>query len=836
MNVVISLNGTWQFCSKKDKQWKNGRVPGCVQMDLMALGELGDPFYRLNEIDFHKLEEEEWIYRKEFEWNDALPVSGRVYLVFEGIDTLADVYMNGYYLGRAENMFIPYRFDVGEILRSGLNEVEVHFDSPIRTIRAMERNSPVTLRGANNEIGRPYVRKAQYSYGWDWGPRIAQVGLWRPVYLEVVETAKIRYPFFETRRINKDGAFVATGAEIEMVAGDDGKTVLHDEMEAFVEIFYQGKVVVSEKASIDRFRGKLQLSWEGLIENAALWYPNGMGQQPLYEVKLRLVHNGKTVDEHSFRTGIRTVRLIRERDEVGESFIFEINGEKVFAKGANWIPADSLLPRLTEDDYYYYIKAAKDANMNMLRIWGGGIYEHPAFYEACDRMGIMVWQDFMYACAQYPDQFDWFQRLAETEAEHVVKSLRIHPSIVLWCGNNENNWGFHSWWGNGVPKYLGNYIYQEILPRVCAENDPSRPYWVSSPYGGEDPNSMAEGDRHCWTVWSGWADYNEYLNDTGRFISEFGFQAMPCLKTIYSFTQPEDRHPLSPVMLSHNKMVDGTERLVRFMIAKAGFPKDFSSFVYLTQFIQAEAIKTGVEHWRTRKFNTAGTLYWQLNDCWPVASWSCIDYHRRKKGLYYYTKNFFHNILIVPKYKEGRIFIHAVNDTLDELDARVRVTAYALDGTKKGEIYMKAILLPNSASVIGSIQPEELGIGYRPVVMPVDADPTVLPVEKNGELLDTVLFVELVADGQSVRNYLVFDAFRNLELKEPNISCVVKGNKIELVSDKPAFGVFIETQRDVELSDNCLVLEPSIPHVVEASEEPGDVKTVDITRMVIKLY
>ncbi|ABY95559.1 MULTISPECIES: beta-mannosidase [Thermoanaerobacter] len=823
MEKRISLNGVWHFRESNASEWYEGEVPGCVQLDLIRLGKIEDPYYRMNEIKFHKLEEKEWVYKKEFDFNakdkneyDAIK------LVFEGIDTFADIYLNGIHLGKVQNMFIPYEFDIKDIVKDGNNVLEVHFDSITKTIKAMEQTSPVKLEWSG-ESGRPYVRKAQYSYGWDWGPRIVQVGLWRGAYLSLVKYAEIKNPYFYTEKIEQNKAYVVISAEIEGYIVQD--------FEAEIEIIHNDISYGKKRVKVQKNRIKTTM----LIENPKLWYPNGIGEQPLYDIRIRLLTGEEIIDEKSFRSGIRTVKLVREKDEEGETFIFEINGIKVFAKGVNWIPADNLLPRLTKEDYYEYIRLAKDANMNMLRIWGGGIYEDPAFYDACDEMGIMVWQDFMYACAEYPDQFEWFQKLAKEEAEKVILSLRNHPSIVLWCGNNENNWGFHSWWDNGDPKYLGNYIYKEILPKVCAKLDPSRPYWVSSPYGGEDPNSETEGDRHQWNVWSGWVDYEEYTKDKGRFLSEFGFQSMPDWKTVLSYTSPEDRTILSPVMISHNKMVEGMERLVRFMVGHLGFPKDLKSFVYLSQFNQAEAIKTGVEHWRSRKFKTAGTLYWQFNDCWPVASWSCIDYYKRKKALYHYSKKFYAEILPYIKEEDGGITVYGISDLVHDKEVEVTIKVFKLNGEKIAEKQLKTRLIANDVTKIAHYKIEELNIGYSVKEMPIAIPGCTLPVEKNGELLDSVIYVEIIADGKTYENYKVFDKFRNLSLIEPKINYQIKNDLIVLTTDVPAFGVFIEPENDIDLSDNCLNMMPGKQYEVKFSQKPESVEVFDITQLVANI-
>jgi len=821
-----ALNESWLFREVGTTTWRPATVPGCVQLDLLELGEKPDPFYRMDEFEMRELEGKDWEYRTSFTLNEDDLACDEILLVFEGIDTYADVYLNREYVGSVSNMLVPHRFDVTDSVHEGENRLLVHLDSTVGAIKALERNSPLSLR-SSTESARPYVRKAQYAFGWDWGPRIVQTGLWRPVSLELVRTARVENVYARTLAIDGQQATVRIQGDLDIYTDK--------EVAAEIAVLYDGQVVASTRVAPE-MRGHAGIAEATLeIPDARLWWPNGTGAQPLYEARIVLYVEGEPDASESVRLGIRTVDLIRERDAQGETFILAINGVRVFAKGANWIPADVLLPRLTRDDYYAYVRLAADAHMNMLRIWGGGIYEDPAFYQACDEMGIMVWQDFMYSCAQYPDELEWFQEEARREAVKVVLRLRNHPSIVLWCGNNENNWGFDEWWGNGVPRYLGNYVYREILPAVCGVLDPSRPYWVSSPYGGEHPNSMEEGDRHQWLVWSNWRDYSEYEEDTGRFISEFGFQALPPWKTVLSFTAPEDRAILSPVMRSHNKMPEGTERLLRFLAGRLGLPKDLKSFAYLTQFNQAEAIRTGVEHWRGRMFDTAGALYWQLNDCWPVASWSCLDYYRRKKALYHYTRRFFAPVLPILRREDDAIVLHAVVDLLEPAEAEVRVAAYHLDGTRRAEHRFKAHLLPNRAAPIRRFTLEELGVGYEPRVLPYEANSTSVPRVENGDLLDTVVYVALTVDGEICRNYLVFDRFRSLELRSPNLRAQVEGRRITVTTDVPAFGVFVETENDVDLDDDCLNLEPGLPAVIECSGDPGTVSLLSLTELVARI-
>jgi len=826
MQTRIPLNGEWQFREVGASEWLNGTVPGCVQLDLLRLGRVPDPFYRLNEVEIHRLEDKEWVYRRTFNLPEDALDSDEIELVFEGVDTIADIYVNGAYLGSSMDMFATYRFDLQDLVEPGENTLEVRFYSATTTIQAMAQHSPFQLR-CSCDPARAYIRKAQYAYGWDWGPRIVQIGLWRPVYIEVTRHARLAEPFFYTESIARHEAQVRVEATVDLFGEQ-----YPDNLEADITLAIDGHRQASTTVPVGFRRDQLMVSTSLAVQRPRLWWPNGLGQQPLYEITVTLRDADHVIDTLTFRSAIRSVKLLQETDAEGRSFVLQVNGVKVFAKGANWIPADNLLPRLTREDYYAHIRLARESNMNMLRIWGGGIYEDPAFYEACDELGIMVWQDFMYACAQYPDELDWFQGLAREEARQVLLALRNHPSIVLWCGNNENNWGFDEWWHNGVPKYLGNTIYREILPQLCDAYDPSRPYWVSSPYGDTKPNAMSDGDRHSWNVWSSWQDYDGYLQDTGRFISEFGFQAMPTWRTVLSYTAPEDRRILSPVIVGHNKMVAGTERLMRFMVGRVGLPKDLHSFVHLSQFVQAEAIKTGVEHWRLRQFMTSGALFWQFNDCWPVASWSCLDYYRRKKGLYHYARRFFDTLLPVLSKEGDEIVLRGVSDRLEEVEGKARISAYRLDGTRVLERRFSVTLPANGVSTLKKLDLRELGIGHSPRILPADGEGTTLPVERNGELLDIVFYVEMLVNGVSYTNYLVMERFRNLALRQPTIEVWVDGDQITVCSNVPAFGVFIETENEVELSDNCLNLEPDTAYTVQCSGDPGPVRVFSLPDMI----
>ncbi|GAB6099195.1 glycoside hydrolase family 2 protein [Halanaerocella petrolearia] len=827
MNRKQFLTGEWQFKELGSNQWLTAQVPGCVQLDLIEAGELNNPFYRNNESEFYKLEDKNWIYKKTFTVDKNIAEYSKINLVFAGIDTIAEIYLNDQLLGKTNNMFIEYSFDVKENLIKGDNELKVKFVSAKKNSQTIKDNDAVKIDATNDTV-RNYIRKAQYSFGWDWGPTLVQTGLWRPVYLEYLTKAKLKDLYVATSSITDQEAILEVS----------GKLNLFSEEEVEVELVteFEGKEISKTKVDLYPEEKGKQIKAKLKIDNPKLWYPQGRGNQPLYDIIFIVWQKDKIITEEKVRTGIRTVNLLQEQDDIGESFILEVNGERIFAKGANWIPGDSFLPRMTKEKYEEYLDLAVEANMNILRVWGGGIYENKEFYQACDERGILVWQDFMYACAEYPDQLDWFRKQAKKEAIEVVKKLRNHPSIVLWCGNNEVNWIFGQ--QKGKDEVAGNKIFKQVLPQVCSEYDPFRPYWVSSPYSKtEEPNSMKEGNRHNWNVWSRWQDYTAYQEDTSRFISEFGFQAMPNWETVKSYTKLEDRHILNPIVLGHNKMVEGQERLIRYLVRHLGFPKDFKSFVYLTQFNQAEAVKTAVEHWRSRKYKTAGAIYWQFNDCWPVASWSSVDYYGRKKGLYHYTKQFYAPILPIIKQKDDEIVINVDNDLMRNVEAEITVSAYSLAGDLKAIKEYSSILTKGQVEQTKKFNLSDLSIGYQPQITVVDNQSTTLQQEVNGELLDTVIYVTVEVGGQEYSNYKTFAKFRELDLAQPNFELETNNNKLRLKVDKPAFGVFIVgVDKELGLADNCLNLIPNQEYEIEIEKKVDNIDIYDLTTMVQKIY
>jgi beta-mannosidase len=783
ISLILSLNGKWQVYDDEGKYSFVGNVPGTVQEDLIVQKLIPHPYVGLNEKYMKDLENKSWTYIKEFELDD-LPAEENVELVFEGIDTLSDIYLNGKYLGNTEDMFLEYRFNIKDVLKKGKNVLKLNIKSPVKEPKTLEQM--YSKIGATEESIRPYIRKAQYSYGWDWGARLVTSGIWRPVYIESYYKARLTgCTAYLEEMSDRNGIIRVTGYVISAASVEDPQNYrvevrLNDEITSEFPVEHVGR----------------QLKCDGalFLENIRLWFPNGLGEQYLYTFEFKLKYKDNGVYSEKKKIGLRTIKLIKEKDSEGESFIFAINGKQVFAKGANWIPADNILTWIKPEDYKKLLYMAKEANMNMLRVWGGGIYEDEQFYTLCDELGIMVWQDFMFACAEYPDHLEWFRKLGNKEVREIVRELRYHASIVLWCGNNENNWGFEEWlfMKNKVNgEHLGNKLYLHDFPMICAQEDPSRPYWPSSPFGGDKANSAEYGDCHVWNVWSGWVDYKAYANENGRFISEFGFQSAPDPKTIDFFAKKEEQDIFHPVILNHNKQVEGQERIIRYINSHFGLIKEFDTFVYLSQLNQAEAIKFGVEHWRARKYRTAGTLYWQYNDSWPVFSWSSVDYFKRPKALYYYTKKFYADILLIAQYEpsEQSIRVMVVNDQYEDKIVNILLEIWDTEGKKIWEKKYKGIrILKDFVSAIDIVN--------------IDGIPMKITS-------DMVMYISAQCDEQEYDNYFLFNDFKNMHLVDPELSYVREGDNLVFQCKKPAFGVYIDTEEECILSDNYFTLVPS---------------------------
>ncbi|CUS76372.1 beta-mannosidase [Candidatus Kryptonium thompsonii] len=725
----FDLSGEWEFkaCSENFipddlkvnlLKWNKGIVPGAVHLDLISNGFIPDPYFEMNEFEVQWVDKVDWLYRKKFilDLDPSKSKFNSIKLVFEGLDTVGNVKLNGQFLGSFDNMFIQHSFEVKDILKFGENEIEVYFKSPTLAGKELEsRYGKLPVELASHRV---YLRKAQYSFGWDWAPVLTTSGIWKPVYLEFIELARIKNIWFKTISVSDSKALVAVEIELEKLTDDD--------IDLQIEVFFENEKIY-ERDFVQKGRDRVRVHRFEVI-SPKLWFPNGYGEPSLYTARIKLSKDGVILDEVIKKFGIRTVRLLQESDDEGESFIFEINGEKIFCKGANWIPADCFLPRVKNEDYDALLGMAKESNLNMLRVWGGGVYESDYFYDKCDELGIMIWQDFMFACASYPEHDDFIQNV-KNEAIQIVKRLRNHPSIVIWCGNNENEWIWVDKTKKHPDEMPGAMIFSGVLKQICQEYDGTRPYWRSSPWGKDYPNSETDGNHHQWKVWSHWVDYRDYEKVKARFITEFGFQAPPHPETLKEVLKPENRNFNSLSIQHHNRQEDGIPRLFKFLSSHHKVTSDFEDLIYRMQLNQAEAIKFAVENWRIRKFKTAGALFWQWNDCWNVISWSAIDYRKKPKALYYYARKFFNPVIVVVKRFDDKIKIFVVNDLLSPVEGNLIVNTFTTYGVKKFERKVPVIVEKNSTAIVLDEEISNLNIAK------LGTDYIYVKLESNGKVI-----------------------------------------------------------------------------------------------------
>lgn len=660
--LKISLNGDWAMKNVREKDWIPAVVPGSVVQDLLAAGKIEDPFYRDNEDAALALSYDDYEYRRSFEVTEEMLSCDQVVLHCEGLDTLADIRVNGQFVAHTENMHRTYSFDIKPYVRIGQNTIHIVFASPSKYIEA--RQAETELWGPDASLpGFPHLRKAHYMFGWDWGPMIPDAGIWRKISVKGFSYGKL-HEVYVRQKHQDDGVQLDVQLQIERF--QPGKLAVEVQV-----VSPDGQLV----ASTVNFSSELFASVVFQIENPQLWWPNGYGEQPLYEVRVQLLAEGLIVDSKQLCVGLRTLRVRREKDEWGESFEFEINGVSIFAKGANYIPEDNLLGRRARVKTEQLIKDSVEAHFNCIRVWGGGIYPEDEFFELCDQYGLIVWQDFMFACGVYGLTDDFAENVAQ-EAIDNIRRIRHHACLGLWCGNNEMETAWVNWDFPKTPKLRTDYIklFEVLLPDIVHTHDPQTMYWPSSPSSGggfDDPNAEDKGDVHYWEVWHGLKPFTDYRKFYFRFCSEFGFQSFPGYKTVETYTLPEDRNIFSYVMEKHQKNKAANGKILYYLSENFKYPKDFDSLLYASQLLQAEAIKYGVEHWRRNRGRCMGAIYWQLNDCWPVASWASIDSFGRWKALHYFAKKFYAPILLSAQDEGLKVDLALTNDTLDTVRGQV---------------------------------------------------------------------------------------------------------------------------------------------------------------------
>ena len=671
--IKQSLGGEWQFRQAGSDEWLPAEVPGGAHTDLLRAGRIPDPFVGDNEKRTQWVAEQDWEYRRVVAVDNRLLSQDRILLVCDGLDTLAEVWVNGQIVGEAENMFRPYSWDVRGVLRVGENDLRVLFRSPVRY--AAERHAERPMPEVNNPLpGGPYLRKAPSHFGWDWGPRLPPAGIWRDIRLEGYSTARLASVHLRQAHDNGRVTLSATAtAEVY------GQTPLRLTLRLTSP---DGRVQTAASVEVDQ--GTVALD----VEQPHLWWPNGLGGQPLYRVDVGLESDGATVDEWTYQVGLRTIELRQEPDEWGRSFTFVVNGVPVFAKGSNWIPANSFPTSISHEQLEHLLGSAAAAHHNMVRVWGGGYYEDEYFYDLCDRYGLLVWQDFMFACAGYPLDEEAFLENVRGEVVANVRRLRHRASLALWCGNNEVEVAWAGWgWNTPENAHLMSAyerFFHHTLPAWVEGEDPDHAYWPSSPSSGmafQDPNGDRAGDVHQWVVWHASAPFSNYRETPARFVSEFGFQSVPELRTIATFAEPLDWNITSYIMEHHQRSPIGNEKIILYMLDHFRLPKDFPGLVYLSQLLQAEGMRIGVEHWR-RHPACSGALYWQLNDCWPVISWAGIDYYGRWKAMHYAGRRFFDPLLLSIEDDGTDMRLFLTNDRLEPWEGELRWSLETLRGER----------------------------------------------------------------------------------------------------------------------------------------------------------
>ena len=848
MKELISLDGKWELINNSKSINIPTEVPGSVFETLIEYEIIEDPFYGLNENDMKWVYESEWQYELLFDVRTGFLKHKQIKLRFMGLDTYACVMLNGKLLGSTENMFITYEFDVKTRLKTVGNKLVVKFKSPTTIARDKIKEYKINLNTGNVAIpGVPYLRKAQYSFGWDWGPKLPDIGIWKSVEILGYDDIRINsVNSFSKIKYNKNPLEIQNPEEFSSITAISARLIVQVEIFSHLQNLssqnYELQVNIRAPNGQILTKKKFITKNEELIEfelkNPILWWTHDLGNPHLYEIEIIILKNG-IIDIYNQSIGLREIELITKEDKWGKSFYFSLNGIPLFAKGANWIPIDSFIPRGKKLGLYdLNLNFVKDANMNMIRVWGGGIYEDDYFYDLCDRLGILVWQDFPFACSIYP-YFEEFIENVKKEAIQNIKRLRHHPSLALWCGNNEIeylwnyclNLNFKIENPDILFKFKNGYInlFENILPNLIKTLDSNHPYWQSSPSNGfigmnigkSDSNSPNQGDSHFWDVWHGGKSFSAYRKFNSRFMSEFGFESFPSLKTIKSFCPSNQLKYNSSILENHQKNSAGNRLIMRYMKKRFSIPSEFENQIILSQITQAEAIEYGVEHWRRNRndYHCMGSLYWQFNDCWPVASWSSLDYFGRWKALHYFAKRFFSPIFPSVKEERNQVEFWVSNDQIKAYNVILKWKIYdSNDNILKNGIF-ESLLEPCSSKMIGTVEVSDIN-------------------KTKEDLQKHVIFYDLQKSQKNssimMRGFRLFNAPKLFPLKDPELAYEIhqikdrnvnsRDVKLIITSKYIALYVFIESNYlDFIASDNYFSMEPKDTRIIIL----GNIKSVD---------
>lgn len=804
--IVRPINTGWKFKEARSGHWHPATVPGTVHTDLLANRLIEDPFFRQNERGLQWIDKEDWVYETTFDISSEMLACDHIDIVFKGLDTYADVYLNDSLLLKADNMFREWRTAAKKYAKPGNNVLRVFFHSPVKVDVPKWDALPYHYEAANDQSENGglldkkisiFARKAGYHYGWDWGPRLVTSGIWRPVYVEAWSGCRISDFFVRQKEVTARKAVI--DGEVEVTAAKAGRTTI------VVSDAQTGKVWGKKKVNLQVGTNKVDVAFS--ISHPKLWWTNGLGGQPLYTFRASILEKGKTVDSLSRKVGIRSLKVIHQPDKEGHTFYVELNGVPVFMKGADYIPMDNFLPRVSAAKYEEMIRNAALSHMNMLRNWGGGIYENDIFYDLCDRYGILVWQDFMFACSLYPAEGEMLENIKQ-EAIDNVRRLRNHACMALWCGNNECNDGWYLWgWKKRYedvnPEYAAKIwkqygdVYDVVLPKVVAEYAPETFYWPSSPYAfATGPSNGKDGDSHYWNVWHGRQPIESYNTVRSRFFSEYGFQSFPDFESVQRYAPDStDWDIYSEVMMSHQRGGDYANRLIEtYLLGEYQKPKDFRSFLYMNQVLQGDAVKTAIEAHRRDMPHCMGTLFWQIDDCWPVASWSSIDYYGRWKALQYYCVKAYRDWLVSPILKGDTLQVFVVSDRRQACDARLEVKLMTMEGKVVGE-YTRTI-------------------GVAPLTSRAYLNFNINMLK--GTPRNEVVVVARLKDmksGETYSNHYFLVKQKDMHYPKANISYDVTpadgGYRVTLRSDKFARAVYLATgDAEAKFSDNFMDLLP----------------------------
>ena len=813
MTEQVNLGGAWRMREADSETWHSAHVPGSVYADLTADGTMPDPFWRENELDAFERMKKDYVYQRAFTVTEAQLAHAHVELVCEGLDTLAHVSLNGREIAFADNMHITWVWDVKEQLHAGENTLEIRFDSPILYCAKKAEEAP-GWESSDATPGFRHLRKAHCMFGWDWGPRLPDAGIWRPIFLRTWDTARLENALM--LQAHHDGVVDVTirpeiageSAWSAEITAPDGEVLTLPETMAAEQVI--------------------------AIQNPQLWWPNGLGKQPLYRVTVRLA----TGDTRMWRIGLRTMTVSREKDEWGEEFCHVVNGMKVFAMGADYIPEDNILARVTPERTRRLLEDCKAANFNAIRVWGGGYYPDDAFYDICDELGLMVWQDLMYACAFY-DLTPDFERSIRVETHQNVARLRHHASLALICGNNEmemfmagansalinhRTWEFVPTYPHHITDYVKMFEY--ILPAIVKETAPQTYWWPASPSSGgnfDAPNDENRGDNHYWDVWHGEKPFTEYRKFFFRYASEFGFQSFPCLKSVEQFTLPDDRNIFSRVMERHQRNQAANGKILSYLSQTFRYPNSFDDLLYASQLMQAEAIRYGVEHWRRNRGRCMGAIIWQLNDIWPVASWASIDYYGRWKALHYAAKRFFAPVMISAE-EEGEL---SQNPKINEYHPAPLEKSFRLNVCNEtlrdvtGEVVW-ALRTPDGAIVRQNQQTLTIPAMSAKWLDKVDCADASL----TGHYVSFAFVVDDVALSEGT---CIFCAPKHFEFVDPRLTVETRGDTLVVTSRTYAKQVWLESEdADLLLDDNAFDMNPGtkVVRVVKGTAEKVRVRSV----------